>query len=156
QTCATLLERFGQSEDPDVANSVAWFCLLSPASAVEFTKLVSIAERAVERWVNDSHAKRRSSLQGLGMALYRSGRFEQAIERPQQAMRAQDKGGDAWAHFFLAMAHQRLGQTAEARQWYDKALEWVEKNQQALEKNKPNQEELRRFRAEAETVLGIA
>jgi Flp pilus assembly protein TadD len=138
-----------------VANSVAWFCLLSPESGIEFAKLVPLAEWAVAKWSAESPATRRSSLQGLGMALYRAGRFAQAIERLHEAIQAQAKGGDAWAHFFLAMAHQQLGQKDEARQWYDKGVEWVEKNQHILEKNKPNQNELRRFRAEAAQLLGL-
>ncbi len=150
-----LLERFGQTEDPDVANCLTWYCLLSPESAVDATKLVPLAERAVEQWAAASPTTRRSCLQGLGMALYRAGRFAQAIERLHEAMQAQAKGGDAWAHFFLAMAHQQRGRKDEARQWYDKAVEWVEKNQPTLEKNKPNQAELRRFRAEAAQLLGL-
>ena len=35
----------------------------------------------------------------------------------------------------------------EARKWYDRAVEWMEKNQ-------PADEELKRFRAEAEELLG--
>ena len=45
------------------------------------------------------------------------------------------------------MSHWQLGKKDEARQWYDKAVEW-------MEKNKPDDEELKRFRAEAEELLG--
>jgi hypothetical protein len=44
------------------------------------------------------------------------------------------------------MAHWRLDEREKARQWYDKAVEWMEKNQ-------PNDEDLRRFRTEAEELL---
>jgi hypothetical protein len=47
------------------------------------------------------------------------------------------------------MARWRLGQRDEARAWYDKAVAWMEKNQ-------PKDEGLRRFRAEAATLLGLA
>jgi len=50
--------------------------------------------------------------------------------------------------FFLAMAHRQLGEKEKAREWYDKAVQWMDKNQ-------PNNEELRRFRAEAAEMLGI-
>ena len=46
------------------------------------------------------------------------------------------------------MAHWQVGNKEEARRWYDKAVEW-------MEKNKPDDEELRRFRAEAAELLGI-
>jgi hypothetical protein len=45
--------------------------------------------------------------------------------------------------FFLALAHWHLGNKAEARKWYDQAVEW-------MAKNKPQDEESLRFRAEAE------
>lgn len=46
------------------------------------------------------------------------------------------------------MTHWQLGEKQQAREWYDKAVEW-------MEKNKPNDEELLRFRAEAEELLGL-
>jgi hypothetical protein len=48
---------------------------------------------------------------------------------------------------FLAMAKQKLGQV-DARAWFDKAVAWMEEKQ-------PEDPDLRRFRAEAEEVLGI-
>ncbi|MEX2288685.1 MAG: tetratricopeptide repeat protein, partial [Planctomycetaceae bacterium] len=50
--------------------------------------------------------------------------------------------------FFLAIAHQQLGHHDEARKWYDQAVAWMEKNQ-------PHDEQLRRFRTEAEELLKI-
>ena len=44
------------------------------------------------------------------------------------------------------MAHWQLGHKDEARQWYDKAVEWM--------KNNPADDELTRFRAEADELLG--
>ncbi len=44
------------------------------------------------------------------------------------------------------MAHWQLGQKEEARRWYDRAVEW-------MEENAPNNEECRRFQAEAATLL---
>src|SRR5262249_31639958 len=58
------------------------------------------------------------------------------------------QGGDSWDWFFLAMANWQLGETEEARKWYDKALEWMEKND-------PKNDELRRFRAEMEELMKI-
>ena len=47
------------------------------------------------------------------------------------------------------MAHWQLGEKDEARQWYDQAVEWMEQKQ-------PDNDELRRFRAEAAELLGIS
>jgi len=58
------------------------------------------------------------------------------------------RGGDSTDWFFLAMAHEKLGDKEKARQWYDRATRWMDKNQ-------ATDEELRRFRAEATQVLGV-
>ena len=55
-------------------------------------------------------------------------------------------GGDSADWFFLAMAHWQLGEKDKARQWYDRAVEWMDKNE-------PMNEELRRFRNEAEELI---
>jgi tetratricopeptide (TPR) repeat protein len=51
--------------------------------------------------------------------------------------------------FFLAMAHWRIGHKDEARSWYEKGVQWMDRAE-------PQNDELRRFRAEAEELLGIA
>jgi hypothetical protein len=57
-------------------------------------------------------------------------------------------GGDACDWFFLSMAQWELAHKDEARKWYEKAAEWMEQNQ-------PQNEDLRRFRAEAAALLKI-
>jgi hypothetical protein len=44
------------------------------------------------------------------------------------------------------MAYWQRGDRERARSWYERAVAWVEKN-------KPEERELRRFRAEAEALL---
>ena len=59
-------------------------------------------------------------LNTLGAALYRAGRFEEAIRRLNESIQALD-GGDVPKGFaFLAMAHHRLGHGDEAKRWLDK------------------------------------
>ena len=86
-------------------------------------------------------------LNTLGVAHYRTGNWAEALKALQKS--AQLQGDNSFDFFFLAMSHWRLGNRDDARQWYDKAVAW-------MEKNKPNDEELKRFRAEAEELLGIA
>jgi serine/threonine protein kinase/tetratricopeptide (TPR) repeat protein len=83
----------------------------------------------------------------LGVARYRAGEYEAAVAALTKSMEL-SKGGTALDWFILAMAHQKLDKMEEARKWYDGAVQWTEKNQ-------PQDEELRRFRREAEEVLGI-
>jgi tetratricopeptide (TPR) repeat protein len=81
------------------------------------------------------------------VAHYRAGDWKAAIGALEKS-RDLRKGGDSFDWFFLAMAHLQLNEKEKAHKWYDQAGQW-------MEKNKPNDEELRRFRAEAAQLLGI-
>ena len=70
-------------------------------------------------------------LNTLGAALYRSGQYTAAIGRLNEACKALREGGTAFDWLFLAMAHQRLGQTEQARQWLDKAIQSIDQLEQA-------------------------
>ena len=83
----------------------------------------------------------------LGQAHYRSGEYQAAVEALARSIEL-DYERKARSWFFLAMAHWQLDRKDEARRWYDKAVEW-------MDKNKPEDKELRRFRAEAAELLGI-
>ena len=73
--------------------------------------------------------------------------WKAAIEASNKSSELRN-GGDSFDWFFLAMANWQLGKKAEARKWYDEAVQWMDKNQ-------PKDEELRRFRSEAEALLGM-
>jgi hypothetical protein len=57
-------------------------------------------------------------------------------------------GGDACDWLFAAMAHARLGHADEAHGYYERAVAW-------MAEHATEDEELLRFRKEAEAVLGI-
>ena len=57
-------------------------------------------------------------------------------------------GGTSFDFFFLAMAHWQRDKKNEAQEWYEKAVAW-------MEKNRPDNDDLIRFRAEAEKLLEI-
>jgi eukaryotic-like serine/threonine-protein kinase len=79
----------------------------------------------------------------LGVAHYRAGDWKAAsaaLKKSDDLLKGNDLSFNA---FFLALAHWHLGNKAEARKWYDQAVGW-------MAKNKPQDEELLRFRAEAE------
>jgi hypothetical protein len=84
----------------------------------------------------------------LGVAQYRGGNWGAAVEALQKSMDVRS-GGDACDYFFMAMAHWQRDQKEEAAQWYEKGVAW-------MEKNKSEHEELKRFRAEAASLLGVA
>ena len=84
----------------------------------------------------------------LGIAYYRAGNWEEAVNALQKSMEL-GKGGDVVDWLFLAMAHWRLGHKDEARKWYDQAAD------DGAEPIGPLRGTLPRFRAEAAELLGV-
>jgi hypothetical protein len=84
----------------------------------------------------------------LAVAQYRTGDFTAAITSLNKSADL-DSGGTCLPDnaLFLAMAHWQLGDQDEARQWYAKAV-------QSMTEQDSTDEELQRFRAEAEVLLG--
>jgi tetratricopeptide (TPR) repeat protein len=83
----------------------------------------------------------------LGIAQYRLGDYRSAINALEKAMSLRPEGhGDD--HLFLAMAHWKLGDERQAREWYDKAVAW-------MSKSGVQNQNLLRCRAEAEELLKI-
>jgi tetratricopeptide (TPR) repeat protein len=128
-----LAEGVGSKVRAAPLNNLAW---LLPKRAVALaTKAVELTPTAGNNWNT------------LGVAHYRAGDWKAAVTALEKAMKLRE-GGDAFDWFFLAMAHWQLGDKKQARQWYDKAVPW-------MDKNRPQDDELRRFRAEAADLLGV-
>jgi tetratricopeptide (TPR) repeat protein len=65
---------------------------------------------------------------GLALAQYRAGQFKEAVQRSQESLKMDPHwGGVPLNWLLLGMAHQRLGQPEQARQWMDKATAWRER-----------------------------
>src|SRR5262249_58736083 len=90
-----------------------------------------------------------NSLNTLDAALYRAGRFEDAIRRLEEGIQARSGPSVPQDWAFLALAHHRLGHRAEARRWLDR-----------LREHRPSEDparvwdelEVRLLRGEAEAV----
>jgi uncharacterized protein HemY len=98
-------------------NTGAWACALAPHAVAALGPIVRLAEKAVEKWPNDANV-----LNTLGAMLYRARRWEEAVQRLKEAVaKSQGKKGSASDWLFLAMAHQELGHTEEAKSCLAKA-----------------------------------
>ena len=86
QACSDLLGRFGAMTDPQTANTVAWSCVLGPDAVADREAPVRLAELAVAGLPAD---QRPISLNTLGAALYRAGRFEESIRRLEEGIRSE-------------------------------------------------------------------
>jgi tetratricopeptide (TPR) repeat protein len=88
-----------------------------------------------------------------GVATYRAGNWPTSLESLNRSIEL-NQGGEGEELFFLAMVHSRLGNAAIARDWYEQAVRWLAKSK-PVDETSPRARELARFRAEAETLLGI-
>jgi len=115
--CSDLLDRFGTTTDPETAGLVAWYSAMAPGVNVHLAVPVRLAELALG---SAPEAKKHDALNTLGAALYRAGRFEEAIRRLQEGAK---RGGGTYFLVdwpFLALAHHRLGHFEEAHRWLDR------------------------------------
>jgi tetratricopeptide (TPR) repeat protein len=149
RACTGMLERFGRTGSP---NNLAWACSIAPDALVDPVQAVQLAERAY------AQAKDSITRNTLGAALYRAGRFDEAVEKLNQ--NEETHGAFDW--FFLAMAHQRLGHAEPARHFLDKALAGFEQYTQPNAKvpwwrdrslTFDQRLELQLLRREAETLI---
>ncbi|MBI3465473.1 MAG: tetratricopeptide repeat protein [Planctomycetes bacterium] len=132
------IERLRREE----ATKRAWYLTACPDLRFrDRGQLLELAKRAVET------VPLGSQWTTLGVAHYRAGNWESAIQSLQRAMEIKS-GGDGADWFFVAMAHWQLGRRDDARQWYDRAVEWVDQHH-------PKDKELRWFQTEAATLLGV-
>jgi WD40 repeat protein/tetratricopeptide (TPR) repeat protein len=116
RTCASVVRRFGATDDAGVARLVARTCVLAPDAVADFAPVLHLAEKAAAGGQPDE----RSPGGTLGAAFYRAGRFEEAVQKLSAAGKTPG-GSGPWDGFFLALACQRLGRAGEAKQHLEAA-----------------------------------
>ncbi len=131
-------------DDAGFTNYLAWLLATCPdPKSRDPKRAVELGKKAVQLAPEDGNC-----WNTLGVAQYRANDWKAAIvtlAKSNELLGGQELSFNA---FFLAMAHWQLGNKEEARSWQDRAIQW-------MDKNKPQDEELRRFRAEAAELLGI-
>jgi serine/threonine-protein kinase len=145
--------------DPNPLNGLAWelaTCadpgLRDPVRAVDLAKKVvdlSLAQG------DDKDKTGRDRLGNywntLGVAHYRAGQLDEAVAALRKSLEIAEGGEDRYVcedWLFLAMSTWQMNRKAEARNWYNRAVEWIVKK-------KASEEELLSFRAEAVALMGI-
>jgi WD40 repeat protein/tetratricopeptide (TPR) repeat protein/tRNA A-37 threonylcarbamoyl transferase component Bud32 len=114
-----LAARLGQTEDPGLAAWLAWTCSLGPDATPDPEPVVRLASMAARQDLQNYVFHR-----AWGAALYRAGKYKDAVDRFTIALKLRDQPAPSvW--LFLAMAHQRLEHPEEAKQWLDKARTWI-------------------------------
>jgi tetratricopeptide (TPR) repeat protein len=149
-----LLDRFGRMTDPGTANTVAWYGSLAPGVDARLEALVRLAELAVNgapaAQSNADNSVPAAYQNTLGAALYRAGRFEEAIRRLEEGIKLQNGPSLPQDWVFLAMAHHRLGHRDQAHRY----LESLRSRQTGAERDQSwTVLEIRLLRSEAEAVI---
>jgi tetratricopeptide (TPR) repeat protein len=154
-TCAAMLGQFDGTDRPEAAHWVAWTSALAGDAVGDRDRPVELAAAACR---SDPQAERHAVC--LGAALYRAGRFGEAIaclnEARAQAQRAASpatSSSPAYPCFFLALAHHRLGQGRQAREWLAEAVRRTEQETQNDRIRWNRRATLQLLRREAEAVV---
>jgi eukaryotic-like serine/threonine-protein kinase len=119
--CRALIDRYEKTDAAEIAERTAKACSLAPNPSIDAARSLALAARSVALganlpalpWFRLAH----------GMAEYRTGEFTPATTTLAAVLAAPgDPYRDTLAGFFLAMAHQRLGNAGLARTQYDRAV----------------------------------
>jgi WD40 repeat protein/serine/threonine protein kinase/tetratricopeptide (TPR) repeat protein len=117
--CADLLKRFGQTKDRYHASWLARTCALAPGAVTDPAVLVTLAKRGLDAPVKNALSKYYYQ-RNLGIAFFRAGQFDRAVRQLRKTMveyHPQGPGAAVFDWLWLAMAHQKLGHGAKARQF---------------------------------------
>ncbi|HJT76436.1 MAG TPA: protein kinase [Gemmataceae bacterium] len=123
KVCRRMRERFRGTLNRDFAGEMIRTCILAPGPDADLALLVELAQdfsaSAPRSWY---------CLYLFGMAQYRAGQYEPAVRRLRESLQGYpDWTIRAMSYPALAMAHHRLGQTAQARQALDAAAAAIDR-----------------------------
>ncbi len=122
RACRDMDRRFGADKDVIARHWVARAASAAPDSGLDPARTVGLAEEALK-----TAPQAYFYLAWTGAALYRAGRYPQALERLEAAGRAHGAGGAGFDLTLRALAHQRLGDAEKARQRLAEARRWQER-----------------------------
>jgi tetratricopeptide (TPR) repeat protein len=127
-------------------NNQAWNLLTGPAEQRDAARGLKLIQEALKLRPGEA-----TLLNTLGVAQYRTGKHKDAVATLEKSLAAGKGRWDGFDLFFLAMCHARLGEGGKAKECFDRAVRWVE---QQKDLSAQFTDELKRFRAEAQEVLG--
>ena len=134
RTIRAYLARF--ASDPDAWNNVAWFLITAKDPKLrDLDEAIRLARRAIEL------KEAAGYWNTLGLALYYSGDYPGAIDALRKSASFHNEVGRVEDWLFLAMTHEKLGNSVEARVWYERAVD--------ERRHTPGDKFAVRFRAEA-------
>jgi WD40 repeat protein len=134
-------------ESPALLQDLVWRAVQAPDRDHAVYQLALRPIRTAIRLAPQSDNRHRTT---LGLALYRSGEYRQAMTTLEIESASDKETSSALNLFFLAICHARLGEPAKAKAYFDRAVKWVQ-GQKSLPAE--HVEELKTFWIEAEEIL---
>jgi Tfp pilus assembly protein PilF len=129
-------------------NALAWLYATGPEEVRDGEKAVELARRAIQdrpgEWTYHTT---------LGIGYFRAGRYADAVAALEKSLAGAAERLAAIDLYFLAMCHHRCADAPRARERFEQARARHEQHAGRLSPDEV--EELKRFRAEATTVLGL-
>jgi serine/threonine protein kinase/Flp pilus assembly protein TadD len=116
QTCTTMLERFGRTEDRFAAGDVLLASVLRDGALPDMERLLPMTRVSDALWHWGAGVR--------GAALYRAGRYQECVRSFETAARKYRPR--AWDWCFLAMARHRLRDDGQARRCLSEARRWID------------------------------
>ena len=117
-TILVLPENLDQRREmAEICNDLAWALIVSPDFNPKAKGNSGTLARMATRQMPDEPMYRET----LGIANYRLGEWREAVKVLEGCVRRDNEPPSQMAGLFLAMAHMQLGNTQEARRWYDAA-----------------------------------
>jgi eukaryotic-like serine/threonine-protein kinase len=139
--CQKMLDLFGRSADPTFVSLLLIWGPLAGDSGVDLGLLLRQVDHGLAD--NENRTRNCSMMQAKGMAEYRAGRMEQAVEwlhKAEALLHAAGADHDASKiinFFFLSMAYQRLNRAEAAKAKYQEGLRQMEKTFGGLDQYQP-------------------
>jgi serine/threonine protein kinase len=124
RTCVAMLDKLSGTDQPEVAQAVAWTCGITKDGGTDPKRALRLAEAA-----HRSDPASPWYAHTLGAALYRAGQYAEAARCLQEASDAAGhaaKGAPfspAYTWYLLALAHQRMGKLDAAQDWLARAVD---------------------------------
>src|SRR5262249_27143031 len=102
-----------QPDQPGLCNNLAWLLVAGPHELRDGKKALTYAEHAVELAPKNWHYHNT-----LGVALYRAGRYLEAIAPLEASLKGNGGSTDGFDLFFLAICHAKLADPGNANTRY--------------------------------------
>ena len=101
-------------------NNLAWLLVTGPENLRDAKEALPHARVATDG------QEQQAFLNTLGVVLCRNGNYQEAIAILEKSIAAGDGQFDAFDLFFLAMCHAKLGDPANAKDCFDRAVMWLD------------------------------